>query len=489
MTRHATPLLLLVLAGASSCSEEKKCQPRVVETEEKCNTTADCVGAGYFGLGCVNGTCSRVCQSDGDCAVIARLTPDDREACPDLASAPAATFVCEQQVCKTGCPDVACGTGETCVDGRCAIFSESWEPKNGTDTVTPEILGWNDDNRELDNVKTKIVFEGLTGCARGDERCAGPAADGKRFVSMERVPTPPQSTPELTDTCRACACCVECQLSPPATRQDLLACPRNVDIEVTAQCMATPAVCTDVCNACEGCMAAPPARQIGDELRACEKAAAAKTCSGCEQPCVDGQPCPTLECTQCRDAVRCELDNPGSSDCDVLEAACRAQGADGCFSTPNARPRSQLTDQEQSLLSPAISLAGLSGELVLELEYVAFDVGQQYRVGQQGVDPRLWEVRTQEVVLEMCGGNCNQASSWTVVNTISGTPASFPGASERNNGVRLGAQSIIDWRANRVSVPIPDALRTAEFHFRLLPRLADNTRFGVDKISIRRRAQ
>jgi hypothetical protein len=488
MTRLWTPLVLC-LPLLLSCSEEKKCQPRVVETEETCSTTDDCVAAGYFGLGCVNGTCSRACNRDEDCAVVAKITDDDEERCPELAEQKALTFVCEEQLCRSGCPDVACAEGETCSAGRCAIFAETWEPKNGTDTVTPEILGWNADDRELENVKTKIVFEGLTGCPRGDEKCAGPAADGKRFVAIERVPTPAQSTPTQTDTCRACACCLECKLAPPAMNLELAQCPRNVDIPAEAMCPAqVPAVCATVCTACDGCTAAPATREIGAELKTCEREAAAKTCPACEMPCQTGQPCPPAECTQCRDAVRCDLDKPGSSDCIMLHDACDAQGANGCFGTPVARPRSQLTDKEQSLLSPAIALGGLAGELVLELQYVPFDVGEQYRVVQQGVDPSMWAVAPQEVVLEMCGGNCNAEASWMSVTTVSGAMATFPRASERRNGVRLGAQSIIDWRSNRVLIPIPEALRTGEFRFRLVPRLADNVRFGVDKISIRRRA-
>jgi len=73
--------------------------------------------------------------------------------------------------------------------------------------------------------------------------------------------------------------------------------------------------------------------------------------------------------------------------------------------------------------------------------------------------------------------------------TAAGTPASFPPDTERRNGVRLGAQSIIDWRSNHVEVSIPEPLRTADFHFRFVPKLADNVRFGIDNIIIRRRAR
>lgn len=489
MLRRLT--LGLIALSVLACSSDKKCQPRVVVTEEKCATTDDCVKAGYFGLGCVNGSCSKSCTRDEDCAVVAKVTSDDKEACPDLAGQPNKTFICEAQLCTSGCPDVPCGANETCFEGRCSIFTESWEPKNGTDTVTPEIKGWNNDGRDLENVKTKVVFSGLSGCPRGDEKCAGPAADGLRFVSVERVPTPPQSTPTNGDTCRACACCVECKLAPPAQNLTLLQCPRNIDIGPEAMCPAgTPSVCMDVCNQCDTCMAAPVTRDIGDELRTCEKDAARKTCPACEQACppVDaGLPCPILECTQCRDAERCDLETPGSSHCDDLHRDCNAQGANGCFSTPIARPRSQLTDREQSLESPAINLNGIAGDLVLELEYVPFDVGEQYRVVQQGADPSTWPVKAQEVVVEMCGGSCNQDGSWTPAMTAAGTPASFPPDTERRNGVRLGAQSIIDWNSNRVQVAIPEPLRTADFHFRFVPKLADNVRFGIDKISIRRR--
>jgi len=472
----------------AACSDSDECRPRVVETDAECKTTDDCASAGFSGLSCVNGTCGRTCVRDQDCAAVAILSDEEQERCPDLADAAPPSFVCEAQVCVNGCPDVPCAAGETCVGGRCSIFYESWEPRRPGDVVTPEVVGWNDDDRELRNIETAVVFAGIEGCARGDERCAGPPAHGSYFRSIERVPTPPQGTPELADTCRACACCRECQLlGGSAAAADLTMC-GSLEVPIGAQCPASmPAICAGVCSACASCTNAPPARVIGEGLLACEIQAAGKTCPACEAPCQPGQPCPPPACTVCRDAVRCDLENPGSSECTALHQTCDQQGVNGCFSTPIARPRSQLTEDEQSIVSPAIPLSG-AGDVVLSFEYVPFDIREQYRRVEQGVPMEMWRLEPQEVVLELCGGGCDAPASWTAAMTSLGARASFPRESERRNGVRLGQQSVIDWRGGRAEIAVPEALRTNDFRFRFVPKLADGVRFGVDSIAVRRRS-
>lgn len=497
MTRRWTLLFPLLQAAtivsiASSfpaCSDGDKCRPRAVKTDEECSTSEQCVEAGYTGLACVNGFCGKTCLSDSDCAALASVSQQEVDACPILAEGTPPVFICEAQLCTNGCVGNAdCGAGETCLAGRCSVFTEGFEPR-GSDILTPEAIGWNDDERELRNQKTKIVFKGVEGCARGDEKCAGPAAEGSYFVSLERVPTPAQSTPIPADTCRACACCLQCKLAPPAGQLDLMDCPDlSIDIPAEAMCPAnTPAVCTNVCTACDACTNAPASREVSPELSSCEQSAARKTCPACEEPCVTGQPCPPASCTQCRDAERCDLETPGSARCTQLHAACDAQGADGCYSTPVSRPRSLLTDLEQALSSPVIPLAN-AGDVILELEYVPFDIGEKYRRVVQGTDPASWPIEAQEVLVQLCGGNCTSDASWVTAMTLSGSTATYPADPERNNGVRLGAQSTIDWRSNRAQVAIPENLRTDQFRFRFLPKLADNARFGIDQIVIRRRS-
>jgi hypothetical protein len=480
--------VLSISSSFASCGEET-CRDRVVETDESCTTSEQCVEAGYTGLVCVNGTCGKTCVGDSDCAALAQISQDDKDRCPNLLGVTPPIFICERQLCTNGCVSNAdCASGDTCLDGRCSLYAESWEPR-GNGIISPEAIGWNNDERELENVETKVVFEGLEGCARGDEKCAGPAATGSYFVSLERTPTPAQSTPLVTDTCRACACCLQCKLSPPAAQLDILGCPDlSIDVPANAMCPAsTPAVCTNVCSACDDCAAAPATRVVSPELSSCEGQAARKTCTACSVECQEGQPCPPAACTACRDAELCDLETPGVARCNALHAACDAQGADGCYSTPVARPRSLLTDLEQSLTSSVIPLVN-AGEVILELEYVPFDIGEKYRRVVQGTEPATWPIETQEVLVQLCGGNCTSDSSWVTALTLSGSTASLPSDPERNNGVRLGAQSVIDWRSNRAQIAIPENFRTSEFRFRFLPKLADNARFGIDNIVIRRRS-
>jgi hypothetical protein len=235
---------------------------------------------------------------------------------------------------------------------------------------------------------------------------------------------------------------------------------------------AMPPACATICTACSACVTPAEARTPGEGLLACEAQAAMKNCSSCEET---GN---VMACSACRDAIRCELDNPGSSECDAFHAVCDGQGNDGCYSTPIARPRSQLTESEQSMMSPAVSLQG-AGDVVLTFDYVPFDIREVYRRVIQGQTSTSWPVEDQEVVVELCAGDCLNEANWMEV-------ASYPKSIERRNGVRIGAQSLIDWRNSRAEIPIPANMLTADFHFRFVPKLADGVRFGIDNIQIRR---
>src|SRR5262245_15225368 len=84
------------------CPSDNQCSPRVVTTTEACTTTQQCIDGGYKGLTCINGLCGRGCTRDEDCLLddpededmtCATDTPDDK-------------FVCEAQLCVSGCPSV-----------------------------------------------------------------------------------------------------------------------------------------------------------------------------------------------------------------------------------------------------------------------------------------------------------------------------------------------------------------------------------------------
>lgn len=508
-------IALVAIAGLG-CSTKNKCSPRVVSADQKCSTTKDCVDAGYKGLACVNQKCALPCLSDTDCS-LSDLDEQESDTCKDQTGGPKPTFICEAELCTRGCPDVACGSGETCVHGRCAKFFESFELASGQDLVTPRLLGWNDLGFELENKKTQIVFAGDASCSRGDERCAGPAAEGVRFLSLERVPTPPLGTPTIGVTCHACACCLQCQFTPTSTvTPDLARCP-DPQLESSEMiCPAQPPTrCRSVCSQCDACIASGVDPK--DDLLACEKQPARKTCSGCApyeacltreraaHRCENAQDTcyrPTTgECTECilalcaalrapcfacRDAIQCERDMPGAAACVQSRQQCNAQGADGCYATAIERKRSALDEKEQALTSKAINLSGQTGRLVIQLEYVPFDIGDQYRRVIQMVPRSAWPNEKQEVLVQLCGGACEMASSWVDAKLSNGQVASLPPANQRKNGLHLGDQSLIDWRGNRVEIEVPENLRTAAFRMRFVPRLEDQARFGIDNILIRR---
>jgi len=67
------------------------------------------------------------------------------------------------------------------------------------------------------------------------------------------------------------------------------------------------------------------------------------------------------------------------------------------------------------------------------------------------------------------------------------SPARVPDDAQLDNGLRFAEQSLADWSINRREVLIPEALRTKDFRFRLLPRLDTDVRVGFDRIRVRRR--
>lgn len=500
--------LAVAALTAPSCHSSQKCAPLAVTTAQACSTQADCNDAGYTALACVNGFCRRTCTGDGDCS-IQMLSANRPKGC--AAGTSTLTYVCESELCVQGCSAaVPCPfPGEQCVDSRCVLYQEGFEkahtcagkpPPAADQVVTLQAICWNDIPEALSNSRTRVVFTGSGSCSSGDDSCAGPAAEGVRFLVVQRVPTPAVGTADSGSTCRPCACCLECQLNPPSTAPDPASCPSGDAPPVYACATSTPAVCRAVCDQCSHCPA--QTATVGVGLLSCEVPAAKHDCTACASydRCIarsSSTACASLSgaCTACRDAQQCMVSNPGSSTCNVdnrrvslasLIQACNAAG-DDCFSTPIHRARSQLTEDEQATVSSTIALQGVTGNVVLELQYVPFDIHATYRQVVQGVPPSSWQVMPQAVKVQFCAGQCDQTASWKDATLADDSPAAFPPSNERDNGLSFGSQTSLDWRSGRLEVPIPPAFRTTAFRFRLVPQLADSGRVGIDNISIRRR--
>ena len=505
------PALALVAVWALGCSEDSSagCARKVVTSAQGCQISADCAAAG-LDLSCVDGTCRLTCRSDADCDLIANADPtDDPECRADPATTPAA--ICQAGICEIGCPDQPCSEGEMCFDGRCVLYAEGFEVPEGAQGVDLRLLGFNDPPLALPNGRTKILWSGPSGCVPAvDFNCSGPAGQGERFVVVESEPTPPKGTPVTGTTCRACACCLECLANPPSNPVSLASCPATPNIPTPIACFENEPSCAAVCTACDACPDAQRTTVATNPLLIdCEKTAASRRCSLCdacdsflaacqvaecpecatapsseacrtctETVCLSNPRC--TDCLTCANAQNCSRNDPGSAECNAFNDACDDQGEEGCFDVPIDYLRGQLTDEEQALTSPPVDLSGVTGDVVLQLDYVAFDVGASYFPGIQGTPPEDWVEAPQAVRLQFCGAASCGPAAW------SDAALTLPADSQRANGRLLGDQTLVDWRANRVTVNVPVDVRTATFRYRFLPALADGARVGIDSIIIRR---
>jgi len=504
-----------------------------------CRTTQDCIDEKKGGTQCINGACVLPCVADADCGDRAQGSICEAGACV----APA----CDADEDPSGCP----GT-EVCVVGRCYVYFETFEPKKAGDAVSLENLphpynrvvgatcaGPADCQdglicspeqrrcvRALRNKATLVVWEGPPTCGPADDpdRCAGVAADGHNFVALERQSTPESGTPEYDVTCGACSCCLKCR--DPLQREEGENSCLGVNLPNVAMCSATPpAECTNICNSCDSCVARTQrAVGFGDGLNMCQAQAAERRCPGCEayDTCVknkltDGRACPggafpacttapqveadcnackvkecdnlRSACWNCRDAAQLKRDFPNQPDrWRQLEMDCQAAGNDACLPVAISIQRSALSDDEQSLESPEISLVGIGeGAPVLSFQYMPFDIGFTYRKVIQGQPRQSWPLVPQQVRVQLCAGSCERSASWVQAKLTNGKDAIFPSDDERQNGLQFALQSAGDWRIRHAEVELPEAMRTANFRFRFLPELADDARVGIDRIVIRRK--
>jgi hypothetical protein len=529
----AVLLLGALVLGSCTCNSggAGTCAPPVVTTTQSCQTTGDCVSAGFRSLSCVNGKCLRPCTIDDDCS-ISQLVG---EQCKSQLLGTLPTFVCESELCTSGCSmDKDCtNPGETCNAGRCQIYHESFEIRMGQDTITLQSIGWDEFKYPLQNNRTAILYSGIMSCQLGDPQCAGAAADGLRFLALQTVPTGPIGEADtFSSTCRACACCVQCRLAPSTF--DPTMCPVDTFQPDDYACPAQiPGSCSAVCGQCDQCSAAkttdascnltPLNIGANSGLLECEQQAAGKGCSSCPtsdqclcqqlammqgtpSACSDqGNPCHSTSvnackqclaqnacmmqsqpCEACRTDAMCKANNDQSAECLMAAQTCMTQGTDGCFTTPTHRIDTQFDDCEEATISSTVSLDGISGNLLLEFQYVPFNVGDDYIQVQQGQPRASWMRIKQEVLAQLCAADCGKAASWSDAMLTSGDKASIPPAGQRNNGLHLGNQTVVDWSSNHVSIPIPDAMHTKTFHFRFVPRLDDGVIVAIDNIVIRR---
>ena len=496
--------------------------------DNECATTADCFDKGLFGS-CLDGACTKLCERDVECQGAQLMCESGDTACEaENAALERSTFICEGLRCVAGCPDVACGAGETCRDGRCSFYFQGFEAEKSGDRVTLESIGFNRIARELRNNRAKVVWTGVEGCGPETERdlCAGPAADGEYFLALERAPTADRGTLTFGTTCRPCACCRECRdpTARPTLTSSISVCP-GVTYPLVDMCEeAVPTACQAVCNACASCVDELASTVFG-QLTMCELPAANKACTACNthNQCLrdreaEGRACPGApgaypacatpptnrqecdtclvaecdmfkgSCFQCRDAFDVRAARPDEPEVWMpMIAACEGQGDDGCYRVPKSEMRSGLTDDEQSIESPEIDLSGATGRLVLQFEYTPFDVGKTYTRTIQNQPSSTWPIDPQEVAVQFCPTTCEVSASWVDGAFLDDSPAKFPDESQRRNGLQFSLQNAADWTVNLREVEIPAALRTSTFRFRFVPRLDTNVRVGIDRVQIRRR--
>jgi hypothetical protein len=477
------------------------------KSNETCDTTQDCIRRGDTGASCINGRCAFPCVEDTDCV---GLSTGNALTNPDLPQRATQGLVCEAGQCVSGCaanvaPEV-CAAGEKCLSGRCAAYAESFEAARlGAPVLLASrgfgalCFGGEADGAcvDLENKATRVMWRGENDCSTAgrEELCAGVAADGVYFVSLERQTTPERPTRAQGDGCLPCRCCLACT-DPSYRRSGETSCGGATFPDVNS-CQATPpAACAAVCEACAACPALP-AVEVGIGLSSCEARVASYTCAPCaaERACLErsnGIPmacvAETNACQVCERARQLQEQSPDDPPLWAADkAACDAQGNAGCYKVPVALQRNALTDDEQALTSPAIDLSAATASLVLELQYVPFDVGDTWRPVLQGQPRETWPSEPQRVRVQLCGADCARPASWVDAAGLDGAPIALPTDEERRNRLQFQLQSPGDWRSGRLVVAIPDALRTSTFHYRLVPRLADGVRVGVDAIRIRRR--
>jgi hypothetical protein len=514
-------LSIVIFFGAIGCPDD----------DQECQTTQDCFDQGRTLTQCIGGQCQRQCELDIDCGYLSGSCAQDDMACLDeLATLMSTKFICEDFVCLKGCPDVACPAGARCVDGRCGYFDESFEPDNNGDFVTLEGLGWNSVAWPLTNTRLVVAWSGDGDCTLvGDrDRCAGPAAKGSYFAVVQRSQATARAPRTLGMTCRDCACCLACR-DPLSRTSTTSLCPGLNDPNINMCSSDVHADCQSVCDSCAQCPDETAGVVAETGLNSCELQTAPKACAAClvydkcladkqaenracpgdattYPECMGDTPsertqadcdrcllkeCASLEdaCLVCRKAGRLKATHPDEPELwRTLEASCDSLGADACYEIPKATIRSDLTSDEQALESPGIDLTKASDPLVLQFEFVAYNLKETYIRVIQGEDEAQWPVEKERVLVQLCAKDCDNPSSWKDgAFDVTNESAIVPADGQRNNGLLYTQQNKADWKLNRRHVIIPDNMKTKDFRFRFVPFLSQDSRVAIDNIIVRRR--
>ncbi|MBI2372540.1 MAG: hypothetical protein HYV07_00940 [Deltaproteobacteria bacterium] len=506
-------------------------------SSDGCRTTADCAESGSAGLTCVDGACVHACSVDSDCEEVGADYICEARIC--VPGCPATACV-SGQVCTYGrCAFFYEGFEADRIGEVATLEALGWNPNVRELRNEEAIVVYNREGCTIEDEESKCAgtpAEGSYylsiertptpptgteefGVTCGSCRCCLECRDAaRRNSASQRVyyhsnaGTPPpgcgngtvETSPSCADEPPPGTRCEQCDDGnttggdgcSPACRRELAECP-GVNA-VADMCTAdVDSACADICSACDACPNAN-AGAIGDGLTSCETDAALKSCSAClaYEACIAANPtnpeaCEETQrpCIACREADRLTIEVPDQpSVWREWRQICDSQSlGDRCYATQVARPRSALTEDEQAVESPKISIAGVSGDLVLEFQYLAFNIGDSYRPVDQTKPKEEWPLVTQEVEIQLCGGNCAAPESWKPATFTTSAPAKFPTGIEKNNGLFFANQNRTDWRANLREALIPAELRTTEFQFRFLPRLADGARVGVDAVAVRER--
>lgn len=495
----------------------------------ECYTTQDCFDQERTLTACVNGQCLRQCVQDEDCQYLSSACADEDQSCKDqVKKLQSEQSICENFLCVSACPDLACAANEQCVQGRCTFFYESFEADKSGDVVNLQSLGWNAIDWPLANPHLRVAWSGGAVCVDGSDRdrCAGSASDGEYFALIQRNQSTARAERKLGTTCRDCACCLACR-DPFSRTSTTSVCPGLVYPQINECSETIHPQCQTVCDSCSACPDEAEGVVTASNLNACELQTAAHACEAClvYNQCLkvkedENRPCPgdavsypecagedmsawtqadctrclvkecaSLEddCHNCRQAATLKAAHPDEPErWRDIEARCIARGALACLESPKSTTRSDLSDDEQALASPEIDLSQVKGDTVLQFDFVAFDLQNSFIRVIQGSEESTWPTEQQQVRVQICKSDCNQSASWSDAKFASSASlATIPASIERMNGLLYTQQVPTDWKLSTRSVRIPKEMTSKTFRFRFVPYLERDALLAVDNIWVK----
>jgi hypothetical protein len=200
--------------------------------------------------------------------------------------------------------------------------------------------------------------------------------------------------------------------------------------------------------------------------------------------------CASLEdnCMVCRRAINLKATHPEEPELwRDFETTCTNLGDAACYEAPKSTLRTDLTFDEQAMESPSIDLSATQSQsLVLQFEFIAYDLKDTFIRVIQGRPESEWPKEKERVMVQFCAANCELSENWQNGSFAGTTEESFiPADTERRNGILYTQQNRADWTLHRRMVSIPQNMRTKDFRFRFVPVLSQGVRVGVDNIFIK----